>query len=233
MVFKMEGVTKLYAMGRRVTVAALREVDLTIPRGQFLAIMGPSGSGKSTLMHILGCLDRPSSGSYLLEGEDLTTKGDDSLADFRNCRMGFVFQSYNLLPRLDAMENVEVPLVYRGVPGRERRRRAERALARVGLADRLHHLPSELSGGEQQRVAIARSLVGEPSVIFADEPTGNLDTVTGREVIGLFEESWRQGITVVVVTHEEALARYAERVVRLRDGRIVADERTARRGEDQ
>ncbi|HSW10351.1 MAG TPA: ABC transporter ATP-binding protein [Bacillota bacterium] len=233
MVFRLEGVSKLYAMGRRVTVAALREVDLTIPRGQFLAIMGPSGSGKSTLMHILGCLDRPSNGTYFLDGEDLTTKGDDSLADFRNCRMGFVFQSFNLLPRLDAIENVEVPLVYRGVQGRERRRRAERALARVGLADRLHHLPSELSGGEQQRVAIARSLVGEPSVIFADEPTGNLDTATGREVVGLFEESWRQGITVVVVTHEETLARHAERVVRLRDGRIVADELIPQRGEDE
>jgi putative ABC transport system ATP-binding protein len=206
-----------------VAVSALRGASLAVARGEFVAIMGPSGSGKSTLMNILGLLDRPTSGTYLLEGEDAGTLSSDARAGLRSEKIGFVFQSYNLLNRSTALENVALPLVYARCPRRERHRRAEDALAFVGLADRLQHLPSQLSGGEQQRVAIARALVNAPSLILADEPTGALDSGTGREILDLLQSMNCSGRTIVLVTHEAEVARNARRIVRMQDGRIVGD----------
>jgi len=222
MLISLQGVTRVYRVGH-VEVPALRGIDLEIDRGEMVAIMGPSGSGKSTLLYIVGCLDRPTGGRYLLAGEDVGKKSDNQLADIRNRRVGFVFQNYYLLPRLSALANVEIPLIYRGVPGAERRRLAWQALEAVGLADRAHHFPNQLSGGEQQRVAIARALVGSPDIILADEPTGNLDTATGRQILGILQGLNEKGITVVLVTHDPSIGRAARRLVRLLDGRIVGD----------
>jgi len=206
-------------------VGILRGVSLAIEAGESVAVMGSSGSGKSTLMNILGCLDRPTSGSYRLNGIPVASMNRSQLAEVRSRFLGFVFQSFNLLARTSALDNVELPLVYAGVGSRERRRRADGALTRVGLADRMHHLPNQLSGGQQQRVAIARALVGEPKVILADEPTGNLDSTTSIEIMALFQELVAAGITVVLVTHENDIAGYAARVIEMRDGEVVADRR--------
>jgi putative ABC transport system ATP-binding protein len=221
-------VAKTYRMGD-VEVHALRGVSLDVELGEFTAIMGASGSGKSTLMNIVGCLDRPSSGRYLLEGQDVSRLSTERLAEMRNRTIGFVFQSFNLLARTSALENVELPLLYAGASTAERRARATEALARVGLADRAHHHPNQMSGGQQQRVAIARALVTRPRVILADEPTGNLDSRTSVEVMALFQELGRAGITVVLVTHEPDIAQYAGRIVVMRDGRILSDTRQAQR----
>jgi putative ABC transport system ATP-binding protein len=209
-------------------VRALRTVDLTIDKGDFAAIVGQSGSGKSTMMNIIGCLDRPTRGRYVLDGIDVSQRSNDARAIVRNRLIGFIFQGFNLLPRTTALENVELPLIYRGVSGRTRRRRAEEVLAAVGLADRMHHTPNQLSGGQQQRVAIARALVTEPPLLLADEPTGNLDTRTSLEVLELLQRlNQRDGITVVLVTHEQDIAACAKRVVRMRDGKVQIDARNA------
>jgi len=220
----IQDVTKVFRMGD-VEVRALRGVSLEIATGEFLAIRGPSGSGKSTLMNILGCLDRPTTGRYLLDGQDVAPLDRDALASIRNRRLGFVFQSFNLLHRTSAIENVELPLLYAGVGRLERHRRAAEALERVGLADRLDHTPNRLSGGQQQRVAIARALVSDPKLILADEPTGNLDSRTSVEVMALFQELGRTGITIVLVTHEPAVATFVGRVIVVRDGHIASDRR--------
>jgi putative ABC transport system ATP-binding protein len=200
-------------------------VSLEIERGEYLAIMGPSGSGKSTLMNVLGCLDTPSSGRYELNDVNVSDLDDNDLAEIRNKEIGFVFQTFNLLPRATALRNVELPLIYAGVSAHERREIALRALTDVGLADRVHHKPNEMSGGQRQRVSVARALVNGPSLLLADEPTGNLDTKTGTEIMALFESLSQRGNTILVVTHEEDIARHARRIVRIRDGRIAADER--------
>jgi putative ABC transport system ATP-binding protein len=224
LVIEIEGVTKLYKMGAE-TIHALRGVDFKIHRNEYLAIMGPSGSGKSTLMNMLGCLDTPTAGRYEFSGKNVAGMTDDELADIRNREIGFVFQSFNLLPRSDALHNVELPLIYAGVASAERQERARQALDNVGLGDRVHHKPNELSGGQRQRVAIARALVNRPSIILADEPTGALDSKTGVEIMALFEELYAQGNTLIIVTHEEDIARHARRIVRLRDGVIESDEK--------
>ena len=225
-VIHVEGLERTYRLGL-VTVPALRGLTFTVPAGQMVAIMGPSGSGKSTLLNLLGCLDRPSAGRYFLAGEDVARKTSDQLAEVRNRRIGFVFQSYNLLPQLTAYENVELPLIYGGVGRAERRRRAEAALESVGLSDRRRHHPMELSGGQQQRVGIARAIVSKPDVILADEPTGNLDSRSGADVLGLFHALHAGGATIVIVTHDEEVAHHCERVLRLHDGQLVGDDATA------
>ncbi len=223
-IIRIDAVTKVYRMGD-VEVRALDGVSLDVPEGQFIAIMGASGSGKSTLMNIIGCLDRPTSGRYELDGTDVSKLDRDALARIRNRTIGFVFQSFNLLSRTSAIENVELPLLYAGVHRRDRERRAAEALERVGLGTRVGHHPNQLSGGQQQRVAVARALVGQPRVILGDEPTGNLDSHTSVEIMALFQELGRSGMTVVVVTHEPDIAAYAQRVIVVRDGRILSDER--------
>jgi len=222
-VIHLEGITKDYVMGTQV-VRALRGVDLEIGQNEYVAIMGPSGSGKSTLMNLIGCLDTPTDGKYLFEEQPVEAMTDDELAEIRNQKIGFVFQTFNLLPRADALHNVELPLIYSGTPGSERRRRAIESLEAVGLADRMDHRPNELSGGQRQRVAIARALVNNPSIILADEPTGNLDTTTGEEIMTIFEELFDAGNTIILVTHEEYIAEHAHRIVRILDGKIHKDE---------
>ncbi len=225
MLIELHDISKVYQMGE-VQVRALRDVNLQIAEGELTAIMGPSGSGKSTLMNILGCLDQSTTGSYYLDGVNVSELGENELARVRNRKLGFVFQNYNLLRRTPAIDNVELPLVYAGA--RNRRAKAAEALARVGLADRIYHRPNELSGGEQQRVAIARALINDPDIILADEPTGNLDSKTGLEIIGLFQRLNREhGITVIYVTHSRETAEYTQRIVSLRDGRIIEDEPVA------
>ena len=219
----LSDVTKSYHLGGE-TVHALAGLTLNIRPGEFTAIMGPSGSGKSTLMNILGCLDRPTSGSYMLDGQEVATLNDDQLATTRNKKIGFVFQSFNLLPRMSTLQNVALPMVYAGVPKKERTRRAEQVLAMVGLTERMNHQPNELSGGQRQRVAIARALVNDPTIIMADEPTGNLDTKSGDEVMAIFSELNSQGRTIILVTHEPDIAQYAQRIVHVRDGLIERDE---------
>ena len=217
--------TREYQMGAEV-VYALRGVDIQIKKNEFVAIMGPSGSGKSTLMNLIGCLDTPTSGEYWLNGQKVSDLTDDELARIRNKEIGFVFQTFNLLPRADALHNVELPLIYAGMPSRERRERAAGALTQVGLSDRMDHRPNELSGGQRQRVAIARALVNAPSILLADEPTGNLDSQTGNEIMQLFQELHDTGQTIVLVTHEHDIAAHARRQIHLLDGKIARDERT-------
>ena len=222
MLIAIHDLHRVYQVGDQ-EVRALDGVDLTIEKNEYVAIMGPSGSGKSTLMNILGCLDTPSRGSYLLKGLEIGKMTDDELAKIRNVEIGFVFQTFNLLPRADALHNVELPLVYAGMKHEERRARAREVLTTVGLGDRMKHRPNELSGGQRQRVAIARALVNRPSIILADEPTGNLDSRTGEEIMIAFENIWRQGNTVILVTHEAEVAEHARRIVRMKDGRIESD----------
>jgi putative ABC transport system ATP-binding protein len=224
LLFQTEHLAKDYPLGSQV-VHALRGVSVGVERGEFVAVMGPSGSGKSTFMNLLGCLDTATRGRYLLEGTDVSSLTRDQLAAIRNSKIGFVFQTFNLLPRTTAIENVELPLRYRGVSRRDRRAWAETMLATVGLGDRSRHMPSQLSGGQQQRVAIARAVVNDPALILADEPTGALDTHTGVEIMALFQRLNREGITIVLVTHEPEIARFARRLLRFRDGRLIADEK--------
>jgi putative ABC transport system ATP-binding protein len=225
LVIDIEDVTKLYRMGAEI-VHALRGVALKVHRNEYMAIMGPSGSGKSTLMNMLGCLDTPTSGHYQFNGKDVSSMSDDELASIRNHEIGFVFQTFNLLPRSTSLHNVELPLIYAGLPPAARRERAREALANVGLGDRMLHKPNELSGGQRQRVAVARALVNNPSIILADEPTGNLDSKTGEEIMQLFDQLYEQGNTIIVVTHEEDIARHARRAIRLHDGLIESDRMT-------
>ena len=222
LVIDIKEVTKLYRMGEE-TVHALRGVALQVHSNEYLAIMGPSGSGKSTLMNMLGCLDTPTSGHYKFNGKDVSSMSDDALAAIRNREIGFVFQTFNLLPRSTSLHNVALPLIYAGLPPHERRERARQAMQNVGLGDRMLHKPNELSGGQRQRVAVARALVNHPSIILADEPTGNLDSKTGEEIMQLFDQLYEQGNTIIVVTHEEDIARHARRTIRLHDGLIESD----------
>ena len=222
MLIRLDSISRTYTMGS-VEVHALRAVDLEIRRNDYLAVMGPSGSGKSTLMNIIGCLDSPTSGMFTLDGRNVSHLSDSELSGIRNTFVGFIFQTFNLLPRATALGNVETPLIYAGVRRSERRRRASEVLERVGLADRMHHRPSELSGGQRQRVAIARALVNEPSLVLADEPTGNLDSATGAEIMQILDDLQVEGNTILLVTHESQVADHAQRTVVMRDGRIVSD----------
>lgn len=222
MLIKIEDMVKDYLMGH-VAVKALDTINLEIKENEYVAIMGPSGSGKSTLMNILGCLDTPSAGRYLFDSVDVSSLDDDALSNIRNKKIGFIFQTFNLLPKANALHNVELPLIYAGVHKTERKVLAERALKKVGLANRMHHRPNEMSGGQRQRVAIARALVNNPEIILADEPTGNLDSKTGIEIMGVFEELHQSGNTVILITHEEEIANHSNRVIKLRDGKIVSD----------
>lgn len=223
-VINLQQIKKIYDMGEAEEVQALRGVSLQINKNEYVAIMGPSGSGKSTLMNIIGCLDTPTSGLYEFNGINVSQMNDNQLAKIRNKEIGFVFQTFNLLARSDALHNVELPLIYAGVSSAERKRLAREALEHVGLGDRIHHKPNELSGGQRQRVAVARALVNKPSILLADEPTGNLDSKTGDEIMLLFEELHKQGNTIILVTHEEYIAEHARRIIRIRDGLIEADE---------
>ena len=225
---RLAGITKVYPMGADVTVTALAGIDLSIDEHEFVAVMGPSGSGKSTLMNIVGCLDRPSAGTYELAGADVSRMSDHDLARVRNERVGFIFQTFNLLPRMTALRNVELPMIYAGVRRRDRRWRATEALERVGLGDRVRHRPTEMSGGQRQRVAVARALVNYPSIVFADEPTGNLDSATGTEIMELLTELNLSGSTIILVTHDADVASYSRRVIHLRDGLITRDEPVTR-----
>jgi putative ABC transport system ATP-binding protein len=224
LVIKIRNITRDFPLGNEV-VKVLKGIDLDIERGEYVALMGPSGSGKSTLMNLLGCLDTATSGTYELNGKDVSHMTDDELAEIRNKEIGFVFQTFNLLPRTTALENVALPMVYAGVSKSNRKIRAEQVLTEVGLADRMDHKPNQLSGGQRQRVAVGRALVNKPSIILADEPTGNLDSVTSLEILNLFDEIHKQGNTVIVVTHEEEVAAHAHRVIRLRDGMVESDKR--------
>ncbi len=221
---RLQAISRHYRMGGE-TVHALRDVSVEIQRGEYVAIMGPSGSGKSTLMNLIGCLDTPTSGTYELNGAQVSDMDDNQLAEIRNREIGFVFQTFNLLARSNALHNVELPLIYSGVAAHERRQIALAALTNVGLADRVHHKPNELSGGQRQRVAVARALVNKPSILLADEPTGNLDSKTGNEIMALFGELSRKGNTIILVTHEEDIAKHARRIIRLRDGIVASDEK--------
>ncbi|HPI72138.1 MAG TPA: ABC transporter ATP-binding protein [bacterium] len=227
MLIQLVNLSKVYDIGA-VRVEALRGINLSIERNEYVAIMGPSGSGKSTLMNVLGCLDTPTSGEYLLNNNRVSEMDDDQLAEIRNREIGFVFQTFNLLPRANALHNVELPLIYNGTPTQQRRQLAKEALEKVGLEDRMHHKPNELSGGQRQRVAIARALVNKPSIILADEPTGNLDSKTGDEIMEIFEALHEQGNTIILVTHEEYIAEHSDRIIRLRDGSIERDESMSR-----
>ncbi|MGB9810264.1 MAG: ABC transporter ATP-binding protein [Dictyoglomus turgidum] len=220
-VFVLDNVVKIYKMDSVETIA-LNGVSLRVEKGEFIAIMGPSGSGKSTMIHLMGCLDRPTSGKIYFEGKDVSTLSDDELAEIRNKKIGFVFQSFYLLPRYDALQNVELPLIYRGVPPKERRKKAKLILEKIGLGDRLHHRPTQLSGGQQQRVAIARALIVDPVVLLADEPTGNLDSKSSHEIMELISRLHKEeNLTIVLVTHEADIASYAEKIIRMQDGKIV------------
>jgi putative ABC transport system ATP-binding protein len=225
-IIRMEGIRKVYDTGT-VRVEALKGLDLSVGKGEFVAIVGPSGSGKSTLMNLIGCLDTPTEGEYLLAGERVAGLSRDQLADVRNRRVGFVFQNFNLLPQISALENVALPLLFGGVPPRMRRERAAEMLSKVGLGDRMDHRPTELSGGQMQRVAIARAMAMNPDILLADEPTGNLDSTSGGDIMSVFSDLWKAGSTLVVITHDASLARRASRIVEIRDGRIVKEEREA------
>jgi putative ABC transport system ATP-binding protein len=223
-VIKIRQITRDFHLGQEI-VKVLKGIDLDIEKGEYVAFMGPSGSGKSTLMNLLGCLDTPTSGQYILNGKDVSQMSDDELAEIRNKEIGFVFQTFNLLPRTTALENVALPMIYAGATKSQRKERAEKVLADVGLADRMDHKPNQLSGGQRQRVAVGRALVNNPSIILADEPTGNLDSKTSVEIMNLFDDIHTSGNTVILVTHEEDIARHAHRIIRLRDGMIESDER--------
>lgn len=220
---ELANITKTYQMGS-LGITVLSDISLHVQRGEFIAIMGPSGSGKSTLMNILGCLDRPTSGVYCFENREISTLSDNELASIRNVKIGFVFQTFNLLPRFSALKNVELPMIYNGIPSRKRKERGAPLLEKVGLGDRMQHKPTELSGGQQQRVAIARALVNNPSLLLADEPTGNLDSHSGKEILNILAELNRQGVTIIIVTHDKDVAAQCQRTINLKDGRILSDQ---------